>query len=64
MKETTTTKSSKRVFAWVPLTLHRAAKIAAVEAGIDLQDWVAEAVAEKLERDSTRRVIPIDRRSH
>jgi len=52
------------VFAWVPLTLHRAAKIAAVEAGIDLQDWVAEAVAEKLERDSTRRVIPIDRRSH
>lgn len=44
----------------VSIEVRRAAKIAATEAGILVQDWVAEAVLEKLARD--RRVIPIHQR--
>ena len=57
-------RTLKRVFSWVDPVIHKSAKIAAAEADMTLEAYVGIAVAEKLARDSGRRVIPIDRRSH
>ena len=46
----------KRLFAWVDAQVHQDAKIAATREGVDLQDYVEEAVREKVERDARRRL--------
>lgn len=38
----------------LPRDVHRAAKIAAVTEGVQLRDWVAEAVRQRLERDGAQ----------
>jgi hypothetical protein len=41
----------KRVFAWVPQVVHARAKASAAMHGQDFQEWIAEALAEKLVRE-------------
>jgi hypothetical protein len=44
------TTMTKRVFARVSPELHEAAKISAVRAHVRLEDWLADAIREKLDR--------------
>lgn len=63
-----TTKSSQVETIKKPKTIavareiHTQAKIAATRRGIDLKDWVAEALTEKAERESGKRVVSISGR--
>src|SRR5262249_53364684 len=48
-------KRMKKIFLFIPEDVHRAAKMEAVAAGMPLKDYVAQAVAEKAERDKKAR---------
>lgn len=48
----TTNTSNKRIFAWISPEIHRKAKATAALEGKDLQDLVAEALTERIERVS------------
>ena len=43
-------KTNKRIFVWISPDIHRRAKAAAALEGKDLQDLVAEALTERIER--------------
>ena len=43
-------KTNKRIFSWISPEIHRRAKAAAALEGKDLQDLVAEALPERIER--------------
>jgi predicted HicB family RNase H-like nuclease len=46
-----TNDNNKRLFSWITPNLHGEAKASAAIKGMKLQDWVAEAVQEKVERE-------------
>ncbi len=45
----------KRMFAWVPAIIHARAKSSAAMKGQELQEWTAEAIREKLDREDRAR---------
>jgi len=49
--QSTSREPRKRIYAPVDSETHQEAKIAAINAGMDLQDWAAAAIREKLERE-------------
>jgi predicted HicB family RNase H-like nuclease len=62
MKQTKAAKSilrteKKRIFGLVPAESHTRAKIAAYTRGINLEDWVGEAIEEKLNREEAK-IVP------
>lgn len=44
----------KRLFAWVDPKIHNTAKAYAALSGVNLQDWVEQAVTEKIQREGGR----------
>ena len=56
MKQTTVAITKlKRLFARVPEEIHAAAKIAAIEAGQNLEDWAGETIAKRLRKEKRLR---------
>jgi predicted HicB family RNase H-like nuclease len=44
----------KRLFAWVDPKIHNTAKAYAALSGVNLKDWVEQAVTEKIQREGGR----------
>lgn len=49
----------KRIFTWIPENVHRAVKITAAKEGVTIQDWLEQAIIERMEKgDRESSVIP------